>query len=355
MTPGEPRKLNFKAYLQRNDSKLKAMKRGGRQSPKASKKIKTTTDDGNRVTSDNEVSSGFSSDDDHLGNQLTSKISMDFLNTPLVNKLEKKEVTVTKKPQECPFKIKERTMNDSNIVLIESVPDIPIFKHESPIKKAGLNLDSDESSDDDSGDKDVYSLAQTVKRNRKSIKKLNKRLSFSNSPQSIQKLKTHFTEKYNLPPVISLKDINERSKPFLGIALDILNGDLQSGYYSKAKQISNESTNSILSTTEMRRLDLTFFFAGYYGLMRQYIVGQIIATEYKSNFTRNKSPVLRWWGVEDFCRYVLAPEVLTALCMSEMNIKPKEDEYEEDVKERVFELFQKTKEFGLQVADVELD
>ncbi|SMN19743.1 similar to Saccharomyces cerevisiae YNL254C RTC4 Protein of unknown function [Maudiozyma saulgeensis] len=355
MTPGEPRKINYAAYLQRNDSNMKAMKRGGRQSPRSTKKIKVELEDGHKYISDNEASSGSSSDDDRLANQLTNKITMDFLNTPLLKNLESKKETSKTKSLAPPAKTRELTMNDSNVVLIQSVCDIPIFEQESPIRKAGLILDSDDSSDDENNDKSVNSLSQTVKKNRKSIKKVRKGLTFTNSPQSIQKLKDRLTKKYHLPLVISLKDLNEKCKPFLNVALDILEGKIQSGYYSRAKEIFKESTSSILSTTELRQLDLTYFFAGYYGLMRQYMVGQLIATEYNSKFSRNKSPVLRWWGIEDFCRYVLAPEVLTALCISEMGIAPKEDEDDEDVKERVFDLFQKTKEFGLQVADVELD
>ncbi|KAG0668963.1 Restriction of telomere capping protein 4 [Maudiozyma exigua] len=332
-----------------NDPNLAAVKLGGRMSPKTTKLQDPYKREDSEEELSNDTFDGDLTSDDEKDKKKQRMI--DDLNTDIMKTLEAEKSQTVK----VPFSdISDDSSTEESKILIDSVPDIdmdlPKYKPDSPIKK--VILDSD---DEDDNQKDSNSLDNKIKKNLKAIKKIRNGLNSTMTPEAAENYKTRITKKYKLPPIISLNEIGNKCGPFLNTALDILNGKVQSGYYSRAKQMSKESKVSYLSTNEMRRLDLTYFFAGYYGLMRQYLVGQMIVNEFRDKLERSKSPVLRWWGTEDFSSYVLAPDVLTELCISEMGLKPGKEEDEVDVKERVFSLFQDTKDFGLKIADQVLE
>ena len=351
MAPKRNRQSEVLIFDSRSDANLAAVKTGGRMSPKALKIKDPSREDNSKDELSDDTFNGDTSSAEEKEKKKPRTIS--DLDLSLVKDTE--EETENNDLKKILDEFSDSSMDDSH-VLIDSVPDIdmdiPKYKLDSPIKKVLLDSDDD---DDVFNHNGSNSLSKKIKKNIKAMKKIRTGLNSTMTPKAAESYKNRVTKKYKLPPILSLHEIKDKCKPYLSVALDILDGKRQSGYYPKAKQMAKESNVSYLSTNEMRRLDLQYFFAGYYGLMRQYLVGQMIVNEYKDKLERNKSPVLRWWGADDFSAYVLAPDVLTELCISEMGFKPKKNEDEVDVRDRVFTLFENTRDFGLKIADRELN
>lgn len=123
---------------------------------------------------------------------------------------------------------------------------------------------------------------------------------------------------------------------------DILCGKHTSLYYDHARKAYKKSQKAVLSVDEFRNLDLREFTAGFYGAKRQMRVALEVLHSYKDLITKQKNSVLRWWGTNDFAQYVLAPELLSALCREEMALSSIED---------AWDIMELTTEFGLVVAD----
>ena len=238
------------------------------------------------------------------------------------------------------------------IKLVQTVDDTQLsfsdMDPESPVKK---NVFGDTRITIDEGEDKEDLLGDLAQRQQKSINLARERTEHKMKLEAMEKVRKAYNAKYNLPPILKLDELQEKCQPFLHVAMDLLDGKIPSGFYMDAKAIFKKSNSSMLSTNQLRQLDLSQFSAGYYGLMRQYIVSEMIVKEYEAKLKANRSPILKWWGIEDFSTYVLAPEVLLSLCISEMDMKPEEGEDMEDVRERAFELFENTREFGLKVAD----
>lgn len=321
-------------YRNNNDSKINIMKRRRQKDTQKhnndtfQEELSDVSFSSNSVNSDRE--------EDNKGKMISGKFSVDELSNPTIKVLEDEE----KKEKSFGSGEFDDSIETSDVSLIENLTG------------SDLNLKRKYIIDED--DEDIDSINNLNKRYQRSMDIINKNLTVLNSQEDIEEIKSEYEKKYNLPQVLSLEKIRSICEPFLPIALDLLNGKISSGYYTKAKQIYKKSTSSILSSKDLRQMDLTTFFAGYYGLMRQYVVGDMIAKQYKKELKDNKSPVLKWWGVEDFSVYILAPEVLISLCISEMKLKPKKGEDDLDIREYVYNIFEDTKKFGLKVADEQI-
>lgn len=166
-----------------------------------------------------------------------------------------------------------------------------------------------------------------------------------------QKVRNLHIERYNLPQVLTSSDLINKIQPLLPIIRDMYNGVVDSYYKYEATAVSKYSQNGILSSKEFRSLDINRFQAGFYGFRRQLRVGEEILRHFKSFLLKRQGKTMRWWGVADFANYVLAPEVLASLCILEMNLG--KELYDKETRERAYELFDKTIEFGNKVADSE--
>lgn len=150
--------------------------------------------------------------------------------------------------------------------------------------------------------------------------------------------------KHKLPPILLADELVEKIQKHLPRAGDILSGRVPSLYYNNARSAHSASSRAILSVDEFRTLDLRDFTAGFYGLKRQMRVSVEVLHEYKEQLANNGNPVVKWWGPTDFAQYVLAPEVLSALCQEEMGLETMDD---------AWDVMEDTTEFGLAVADKE--
>ncbi|CCH58361.1 hypothetical protein TBLA_0A05680 [Henningerozyma blattae CBS 6284] len=165
---------------------------------------------------------------------------------------------------------------------------------------------------------------------------------------------------YQLPPVLFLDDLIEKVEPYIYVAKEIIDRKRGSKYYGDAINVFKNSKRVSLTHEEFTSIDMTKFQAGFYGVKRQLRVGDLIAEELRQDLLRCGSPVVKWWGVVDYSRYVLAPEVLIHLCLEEVFLNKKNIHYaknkkkdEMDLLDDAYTLFEDTIEFGSIVADTD--
>ena len=137
-----------------------------------------------------------------------------------------------------------------------------------------------------------------------------------------------YVHQYKLPPVLFAEQLVTKARKHLPLVEDILCGKHTSLYYDHARKAYKKSQKAVLSVDEFRNLDLREFTAGFYGAKRQMRVALEVLHSYKDLITKQKNSVLRWWGTNDFAQYVLAPELLSALCREEMALSSIEDAWD---------------------------
>ncbi|QEU60207.1 Rtc4 [Kluyveromyces lactis] len=152
-----------------------------------------------------------------------------------------------------------------------------------------------------------------------------------------------FITKYDLPPVLFLDQLESRTRNHISVCDAILTGEVSSLYYTMAKTVQKNSKRQVITNEELRDLNILKFTAGYFGSRRQAIVGMLILETYGEKLKRNKNPVISFWGPYDFSQYILAPEVLSYLCMDDFKLNNIED---------AWDIMQTTIEFGTMVADL---
>ncbi|CAR23901.1 Rtc4p [Lachancea thermotolerans CBS 6340] len=160
--------------------------------------------------------------------------------------------------------------------------------------------------------------------------------------QRVSCVRHSYMQKLKLPQPLLAEELLERTLKYFPLVEKILSGQHPSMYYDHARSAFKRSRRAVLSIDEFRRLDLSLFTAGYYGVRRQMRVAVEVLHHYRDLIARQNNRVLRWWGVSDFAQYVLAPELLSALCQEEMNLPTLED---------AWDVMEATTEFGLLVAD----
>ncbi|SCW03094.1 LAFE_0G02806g1_1 [Lachancea fermentati] len=156
------------------------------------------------------------------------------------------------------------------------------------------------------------------------------------------RIKEKYNEIYDIPPALLAEELTSKIEKHMPLVIEILEGRRPSLFYDYARRAHNKSQRAILSVDEFRMLDLGQFIAGFYGLKRQMRVAVEIMHRYKEQLTTNDNSVLRWWGPSDFAQYVLAPELLSALCQEEMKLSSID---------QAWDVIENTSEYGLVVTD----
>ncbi|SCU99323.1 LAME_0G02718g1_1 [Lachancea meyersii CBS 8951] len=176
------------------------------------------------------------------------------------------------------------------------------------------------------------------------VRKLRKKSPEASQKQKFEEIlavRLRYQKKFALPPVLFADELREKVRNHLPLLDSILKGKRVSRFLIKAQKVSESSSRAVLTVDELRRLDLNEFTAGYYGMRRQMLVAADIIKKYEKAMKKMRSGTLRWWGIRDFAQYVLAPELLCALCCEEMNLNITE----------AWNLMENTTEFGRIVAD----
>ncbi|CAR28969.1 ZYRO0F16126p [Zygosaccharomyces rouxii] len=173
--------------------------------------------------------------------------------------------------------------------------------------------------------------------------------SYDDEQGDVDQICKWFMDRYKFPKILYASELLEKATPLLPIVRDMYRGLVDSHYKFEANEMRQSSQRAILSVQEFRNMDLTKFTAGYYGMKRQFQIGEVILQKYKSFLLRRQGDTMKWWGVSDFAHYVLAPEVLVSLCIKEMQLS--DDVYDKNARERAYDIFVNTVKFGTLVAD----
>ncbi|SCU96801.1 LADA_0H02828g1_1 [Lachancea dasiensis] len=159
---------------------------------------------------------------------------------------------------------------------------------------------------------------------------------------NIQSVRLRYVREHKIPTVLFANELVQKVQKHLHLVEQILSGKRASLYYDNARQAFSSSEKAVMSMAEFRQLDLNKFTAGFYGVKRQMRVALEILARYRPLLEKKNNAVLKWWGVKDFAQYVLAPELLSALCQEEMSLPLLED---------AWDVMEHTTEFGHIVAD----
>lgn len=110
------------------------------------------------------------------------------------------------------------------------------------------------------------------------------------------------------------------------IVPQILNGLIDSYFYSLAKEVRENSSHEILTNKVHHSIDWSKFSTGYIGAKRTIAVAMHIRSLYSRILeeTLKKSSVVSFWSLESFNLYVLAPEVISRIVMDQMDLTLKE-------------------------------
>ncbi|SCV03198.1 LANO_0G02740g1_1 [Lachancea nothofagi CBS 11611] len=228
--------------------------------------------------------------------------------------------------------------NDGGIQLVEQEVDENDLQATRQMRNSGESLLDAKMFDLDDGTPTYESPGKSTRKLRKSSALVAEREKFDH----ILSVRLRFMRNYKVPPVLFADELMQKIEKHLSVVEQVLGGKQGSLFYDNARKAYKGSQKAVLSVSEFRKLDLNHFTAGYYGIKRQMRVAIEILHRNKRLLERKNGEVLKWWGPRDFAQYVLAPEVLCALCREEMQLQSIEDAYD---------IMENTTEFGHVVAD----
>ncbi|AET37359.1 Rtc4p Ecym_1102 [Eremothecium cymbalariae DBVPG len=179
---------------------------------------------------------------------------------------------------------------------------------------------------------------------------LSKKMVFSDMQDEVAqyehmlKVRLRYQKDFKVPRTLFSDQLMEKATKHIYIVDEILKGSRVSMYYDNARKAFKKSSRALLSVDEFRTMDLKWFTAGYFGLKRQIRLSSEVLNRYREVLSTHVNPTVRWWGPTDFCRYVLAPEILSYVCKEEMGFTDIDD---------AWTFMENTAEYGLIVADEE--
>ncbi|OEJ86056.1 Restriction of telomere capping protein 4 [Hanseniaspora osmophila] len=160
-------------------------------------------------------------------------------------------------------------------------------------------------------------------------------------------VRTKYTTKYpTLPVPPYFLELKDQIEPYLKEIPDLLKAKTTTFYYATAKEMHMNSSRPAVTDGDIKAKLMSEpekLSAGAYGLKRQFQVGEWIIDRYqKEIMERYGNPVIKWWGYEDFARYILSCDVLTRLLKDQMRLRSLK---------KAFEVMNDTVEYGNFVSD----
>ncbi|KAL6947321.1 hypothetical protein ACO0QE_002204 [Hanseniaspora vineae] len=157
------------------------------------------------------------------------------------------------------------------------------------------------------------------------------------------KYKTKYP-KLPVPPYFL--ELKEQIEPYLKEVPDLLKARTSTFYYATAKEMHANSSRPTVTDGDIKAKLMSEpekLTAGAYGLKRQFQVGEWIIDRYQKEIMgRYGNPVIKWWGYEDFARYILSCDVLTRLLKDQMRLRSLK---------KAFEVMKDTVDYGNFVSD----
>lgn len=149
----------------------------------------------------------------------------------------------------------------------------------------------------------------------------------------------------NIPNLSTSKiQLQTRIGKYLELIPQFLDGSLtMSFFYDLAKVQRDKVPNDTLRQRDKYMINWDDFTGGYYGLNRQFFIASVILSNYKQDLVQKskKNSTLSFWGIEDFCKFILANEIIIRLVM---------EDYKCDLA-KAEEIVKTTAEYGRVVSD----
>lgn len=227
--------------------------------------------------------------------------------------------------------------------------EVKASEPEEPEKVSGVMSFIPDSLNDSDSDDDLIDIGHVeVKSNEtidfeetdKLVASGNERIKTSSTPEVISKdinssnLISNILEKDNLseikikykgkePPKVPTKEaLTNRMDKYLALVPSFLTGkENMSFFYDLAKQERDKTSNETLRQRDKYHINWQDFSGGYYGLERQQFIASTILQKFSSQLKQSlkKNTTLQFWGIEDFCKYILANEIIIRLIMEDYN------------------------------------
>lgn len=152
-------------------------------------------------------------------------------------------------------------------------------------------------------------------------------------------------EKYKdreFPLPMLKKELRRRVQHHLSVVPKLLAGKEElSVFYSLAYRQQEKLPHTTMSSGELFDIPWHQFIAGFYGLMRQNYISQMIQSEHGALLRRSRNKTVVYWLPDMFATYVMAPEIIIRLVMEDMNLS----------KAKAEDLLRRTGDYGNHVAD----
>lgn len=144
--------------------------------------------------------------------------------------------------------------------------------------------------------------------------------------ESEQTVREKYSKKNFEPPHLNRSQLMKEADKHVHIVPQILNGVIDSYFYSLAKEVKESSGHEILTGKVHHSVDWSKFSTGYIGPKRTIAVAMHIKSVYSKILeeTLKKSSVVSFWSLESFNLYVLAPEVISRIVMDQMDLSLKD-------------------------------
>ncbi|KAG0682618.1 Restriction of telomere capping protein 4 [Pichia californica] len=144
----------------------------------------------------------------------------------------------------------------------------------------------------------------------------------------------------------TLEDIRILVKKYRKVLVDILNGEIGSFFYTEAKVLQQSSPMMSIKGDEIHNLPKHRFY-GYIGAVRGFHIGKMIENDsFLNELLREKmrySDVIKFWGINNFSQYVLAPELIAHLILDEGKLEDLDEAYD---------IMEDTNDYGMFVTNI---
>jgi hypothetical protein len=159
--------------------------------------------------------------------------------------------------------------------------------------------------------------------------------SLINNKDKYNEVKRKFEKRkpYINPNIInSINDIEIIINKYRNVLIDILNGKTGSYFYNEAKKLQQSSSLMNIKGDEIHNLKKDKYY-GYIGAVRGFHIGKMIEQDEELlALLKEKlklSNVIKFWGIDNFTQYVLAPEVIAHISLNTGNLEDMDAAYDE--------------------------
>lgn len=158
----------------------------------------------------------------------------------------------------------------------------------------------------------------------------------------VKKTEEKYSNKNFKPKRYTKKQLLDKIKPYFGILAKILDGEIDSYFYTIAQHEMNKSKFNTIQAFEFSNLPLNKLQCGFLGKKRSMIVKQKIYLKFETKLANSQDKLLQWFGADNFTTYVLLPEIISFMI---------KDDFKLSSIDKAIDLMELTTDYGLYIMD----